>query len=462
MTAGRAWPSLRLRARVALGFGLLAMLTSLAMAGTLWLIAVHYVDGEREAAARAQATDNALLLETRLRNGVEPSNEVLAHLRYTRDTAALLVVGSRIYRNLSAAPLTIPADIADAAPSGHTTTTHRTIDRLPFLVVTRPLSTRHGTYVELVPLTDLRDTVRRTWWLLLAVAVGTSAIGATTGWLASRRMLRPVQDINRAAAAIAHGDLSARLAPQGDPDLDAIAETFNRTAADLEGRVLADARFAGDVSHELRTPLTTMLNSLALVQNRRHLLPAEVTEPLDLLAEDLQRFRQLVVDLLDISRVDEGRDTVVREPVVVGELVRHAADTAAERPVTRIRPSARGVVMNLDKRRMERVLTNLVQNARCHGGGCREVVVRLADGAVRISVRDEGPGVPEDLRDRVFERFARDPVSAARPTGSGLGLAIAERHVRLHGGRIWVQDAPGGGAEFTVELPLRESRRAPR
>ena len=316
--------------------------------------------------------------------------------------------------------------------------------------------------MELVPLTDLRDTVRRTWWLLLAVAIGTSAIGATTGWLASRRMLRPVQDINRAAAAIAHGDLSARLAPQGDPDLDAIAETFNRTAADLEGRVQADARFAGDVSHELRTPLTTMLNSLALVQNRRHLLPAQVTEPLDLLAEDLQRFRQLVVDLLDISRVDEGRDTVVREPVVVGELVRHAADTAAERPVTRIRPSARGVVMNLDKRRMERVLTNLVENARCHGGGCREVVVRLAEGAVRISVRDEGPGVPEDLRDRVFERFARDPVSAARPTGSGLGLAIAERHVRLHGGRIWVQDAPGGGAEFTVELPVREPRRAPR
>lgn len=457
-----ARPALRLRARVAVGFGVLAMLTSLVMAGTLWLVAVHYVDGEREAAARAQATDNALVLDNRLRNGVEPSNDVLAHLRYTRDTASLLVVGSRIFRNLAAAPLTIPADIAVGTPAGVTAVGHRTIDRLPFLVVSRRLTGGRGTYVELVPLTDLRDTVRRTWWLLLVVALGTSVVSASTGWLASRRMLRPVQDINRAAAAIAHGDLSARLAPRGDPDLDAIAETFNRTAADLEGRVQADARFAGDVSHELRTPLTTMLNSLALVQNRRHLLPDEVTEPLDLLAEDLQRFRQLVVDLLDISRVDEGGDTVRREPVVVGELVRHAADTAAERAVTQVRPSAEGIVMNLDKRRMERVLTNLVENARCHGGGCREVVVGVIDGAVRISVRDEGPGVPEDLRNRVFERFAREPGAPGSPTGSGLGLAIAERHVRLLGGRIWVQDAPGGGAEFTVDLPVREMRRKPR
>ena len=86
----------------------------------------------------------------------------------------------------------------------------------------------------------------------------------------------------------------------------------------------------------------------------------------------------------------------------------------------------------------------------------------VIDGAVRISVRDEGPGVPEDLRNRVFERFAREPGAPGSPTGSGLGLAIAERHVRLLGGRIWVQDAPGGGAEFTVDLPVREMRRKPR
>ncbi|MCB0905741.1 MAG: HAMP domain-containing histidine kinase [Nocardioidaceae bacterium] len=456
-------PTLRLRSRVAIGFALLAMATSLVMAGILWVLAVHYVDQQREESARAQATDNAMLLDVELGGGMLPDNEVLSELRHPPDTAALLVVGTRMYRNLAAASLTIPSDIAAGTPVGRTVTHQRTVDRLPFLVSSRRLTAHRGTYVELVPLTDLQDTVRRTWWLLVTAALITTVVGGSTGWLASRRMLRPVQDINRAAAAIAQGDLSARLAPQGDPDLDAIAETFNRTAANLEGRVQADARFAGDVSHELRTPLTTMLNSLAVVQNRRHLLPEEVTEPLDLLAEDLQRFRQLVVDLLDISRVDEGAESVVRESVVIGDLVRHAADSAAGRPVTKVRPSARGVTMNVDKRRMERVLTNLVENARCHGGGCREVVVRSVDGAIRISVRDQGPGVPPDLRDRVFERFARDAAAGGGSyTGSGLGLAIAERHVRLHGGRVWVQDAPGGGAEFTVELPVREKRTARR
>lgn len=446
---------LRLRSRIALGFAVLTLVTSLAMAGTVWLLAVRYVEQQRVDSERAQATDNAKLLDSQLKAGLTPGNDLLERLRYGPGTGAVLVSGTTLYRNVDAAALTLPADLTSGIPPGVTVLRRITVEGLPYDMAARRLSGHDRVYAELLPLADLRHTVTSTGWMLVAVALMTSCLGGATGWIASRLMLRPVHDINRAAAAIAHGDLSARLAPRGDPDLDALAESFNRTAADLEERVQADARFAGDVSHELRTPLTTMLNSLALVRNRSRLLPPDVAEPLDLLTEDLHRFRRLVVDLLEISRLDEGEDDSHREPVVVAELVRRAADAAAGRPVTRVAPGASHLVLQLDKRRMERVVTNLVENAARHGRRCSEVLVEAPHDVVRIAVRDDGPGVAADLRGRIFERFARAPAGPDQAPGAGLGLAIAERHVRLHGGRIWVQDAPGGGAEFVVELPRR-------
>jgi two-component system, OmpR family, sensor histidine kinase MtrB len=165
----------------------------------------------------------------------------------------------------------------------------------------------------------------------------------------------------------------------------------------------------------------------------------------------MYRFRRLVVDLLDISRADGGYEGA-RERVEVGDLVRRAADAAAGRPVTVVEPGARGVAMYADKRRLERVLTNLVENAETHGGGCREVRVCAEDHIVRVVVDDLGPGVPPDRRDRIFDRFARDGTSPG--TGVGLGLAIVARHVHWHGGEVRVGEAPGGGARFVVDLPL--------
>ena len=461
MTRGlRLHHRLRLRSRVALGFAVLTLVMSLTMAGTLWLIAARYEDHQRTESEKAQVTGNATLLQAELAAGERPANQLLDRLHYGPHTAAILVAGTTLYRNADAEALSLPTDLTKDVPRSGTTLQQVELDGRPFLMAARRLDEANRVYIELMPLSDLQATITRIWWLLVVVALVTSCVGGATGWVASRLMLRPVQDISKAAAAIAHGDLSARLAPRGDPDLDALAATFNRTAADLEGRVQADARFAGDVSHELRTPLTTMLNSLALVHHRRHLLPEDVREPLDLLTEDLQRFRQLVVDLLDISRADEGRDDLHREPVVLAELVRRAADAAAGRPVTQVLPAAEGIVMRLDKRRMERVLTNLVENASRHGGVCTEVLVEAPNGMVRIAVRDDGPGVPPEMRSRVFERFSRNPDGAGgagtgSSGGTGLGLAIVERHVRMHGGRVWVQGAPHGGAEFVVEIPRR-------
>jgi signal transduction histidine kinase len=197
-----------------------------------------------------------------------------------------------------------------------------------------------------------------------------------------------------------------------------------------------------------------MINSMALVQNRRDELPPAVLEPLDLLADDLARFRHLVVDLIEISRHDSGAAAHL-EQVDIADLVRRAADTAAGRPVTEVADSVVGTTMQADKRRLERVVTNLVENADQHGGGCSVVRVSRADDRVVVVVEDHGGGVPPDRRERIFERFARVGDSPDKDAGVGLGLAIVARHVRAHGGTIDVQDRPGGGARFVVSLPLR-------
>lgn len=447
---------LRLADRVALGFALMALVLSVVLAGAAWLLGSSYVNHQNEMSAVAQTVDNALLVRERVRSGANAGTALLDGLRYPPGAASLLVYKGRSYPSASGVQIELPEDLSLHVRHGAEEYRRVQLGGEPYLVVGVPLS-RHGdAFFEFYSLADLKRTLEILWVVLLVGAVGTSLLGLALGRMASHRMLRPLSEVTSAAAAIAHGDLSARLSTDADPDLADLAGSFNRTADALEHRVRADARFAGDVSHELRTPLTTMLNSLALLQNRRHELPPDVVEPLDLLSEDLQRFRKLVVDLLDISKSDGGGQDTDQEAVLLADLVRRAADTAAARPVTEVLPGAEGLVVQADKRRLERVLSNLVENAEVHGRGCAAVRVRAVPGAARVEVDDRGDGIPVALRERIFERFARDRADSG--TGVGLGLAIVARHVHWHAGEVWVEDADGGGARFVVQLPLAKER----
>ena len=279
----------------------------------------------------------------------------------------------------------------------------------------------------------------------------------------SRPTLRPLERLSAAAAAIAAGDLGARMDPRGDPALSPIASSFNRTAAALEERVRTDARFAADVSHELRSPLTAMIGALDLVEDGADRLPADGQAGLALLRSEVLRFERLVADLLEISRADAGSEELLLEevrPVALVEevLARRALGGLTGAPLE-LGDGAGDVVLRADKRRLERVLGNLLDNADRHGGGATAVVVTRGARTVCVSVDDAGPGVPEPERGRVFERFARGAGSVRTHTeGSGLGLALVARHVRALGGTVQVTDSPAGGARFTVELPAGEDR----
>ncbi|GIF01230.1 hypothetical protein Ari01nite_86940 [Paractinoplanes rishiriensis] len=235
------------------------------------------------------------------------------------------------------------------------------------------------------------------------------------------------------------------MAPGHGSELGTIADAFNRTVADLRRRVEADTRFAANVSHELRTPLTTIVNAAELLHARRDALTPLDREILDLLVEEVRRFRTTVIDLLEVST---GDGTTLRaEPIAVADLAR-VADRVAGRPVSVV-PAGAGVVTG-DRRRLERVVANLVDNAERHGGGVRRVSVEHRPGTVRLLIDDAGPGIPAERREEIFERFCR--LAPHRSAGSGLGLALVAEEVRRHDGRVWVEDGPCGGARFVVEL----------
>jgi two-component system sensor histidine kinase MtrB len=277
------------------------------------------------------------------------------------------------------------------------------------------------------------------------------------GRWASARALQPLDGVARAASEISAGRLDARLDDGGDADLAVIAGSFNRMAGALQRRIERDARFASDISHELRSPLTTLVGAVEVIQAHRQALPAQGRQALDLLGAEVARFERMVQDLLEISRFDAGTDSPVLDDVRAGELVCQALAATGRRGVpVEVAPDARDVGIRVDKRRLERVLANLADNADLHGGGLVRVGVERVGDAVQLLVEDQGPGVPVAHRERIFERFSRGPGTDGRAKGQGvgLGLALAAGHVELLGGRVWVQGRPGGGASFVVELPM--------
>ncbi|SEE88373.1 HAMP domain-containing sensor histidine kinase [Jiangella alba] len=461
-----AWrPRLRpgLRHRVVLWFGLLGFGLSLLLAVTVWVLLSRFLVTEQESTALTETSANATAIQRGLSASQSDIDGLLAGLPAAdgRTAAMLRWDGTWHVTPAGTSPDELPAALLATAEGGRPAQERVSVDGTTQLAVALPLSNPGDVYVELYSLSSLNRVLLILAISLVAGVVLATGLGLAVGRAAGRRALRPLDAVSRTAARLAAGDLRVRLDAGDDPDLVEPAASFNRTAEALQQRVEADTRFAADVSHELRTPLTTMLNSMQLLQARQADLPPALREPLELLAAELDRFRQLVVDLLEISRDSAADDPGARETVVLGDLVRHSADSAAGRPVTSVDPDVADALVLADKRRLSRVVANLVDNAELHGGGCLAVRVLAHDGRVRFEVDDAGPGVPEDRRTRVFDRFARDGVSGGRGgRGVGLGLAIVAQHVRWHGGAVTVLDRPGGGARFVVDLPVVRSSSA--
>jgi two-component system, OmpR family, sensor histidine kinase MtrB len=324
-----------------------------------------------------------------------------------------------------------------------------------------------GAYFEAFSLVEADSTLSSVRLSLVLAAVFTTGLGILLGIFSARRAVRPLGTAAQAASAIAGGRLDTRLETTDDPDLRILTESFNDMAEALQQRVERDARFASDVSHELRSPLMTLSASVEVMEARRDELPERSRAALDLLSSDVIRFQGLVEDLLEISRFDAGAIRLHMEELLAAEFVRHAV-AVSSLPDTPVRVSERAelALIRGDRRRLARVIANLIDNARAYGGGEPEVSITVLEPGdepmshILIAVEDHGPGVPEEERDLIFERFARGG-GAGRRTGSegaGLGLSLVDEHVRMHGGRVWVEDRLDGepGARFVIELMAAE------
>jgi len=279
---------------------------------------------------------------------------------------------------------------------------------------------------------------------LLAAALG--------GYLLAGAALAPVEAMRRQAILVTSESADRRLSlPFAQDEIRRLGETLNEMLGRLEAGLVRERRFVADASHELRTPLSLLQTELdlALRRPRSH---AELEAALRSASEETQRLSRLADDLLVLAQADEGRLGITSADVPLGDLIA----TVVQRFQPRAADSARTIELAVgvlptvvgDRLRLEQALGNLIDNALRHGGGTIRVEAARRDDRVELRVGDEGPGVPQSLLPRAFERFAR--ADAARPQGAGLGLAIVEAIIRAHGGTV-----AASGAVVTIALPAR-------
>jgi two-component system OmpR family sensor kinase len=292
---------------------------------------------------------------------------------------------------------------------------------------------------------------------LAGVGAAVLLIGALLTWRGAQRVIAPMHAVTRTAHQITETDLSRRIPVQGEDEVAELARTFNEMLDRLESAFATQRRFLDDAGHELRTPITIVRGHLELMGDD----PQERRETLALVMDELERMSRLVDDVLTLAKTEQP-DFLDYETVDVAALSREVyAKAAALAPRDwRLEQVGRGMIV-ADRQRLTQALVQLAQNAVQHTGDGDAIALSssVAAGRARFSVRDSGSGIAAGDRERIFERFGRG--AAARREGAGLGLAIVRAIAEAHGGRVDVDSRSGGGATFSVEVPVDPPRGAP-
>jgi len=319
---------------------------------------------------------------------------------------------------------------------------------------------------SLAPEQEILGFVQRTMALGGALLV---ALLLAVAWLVTRQTVAPVRSAARVAERLADGHLAERMEVRGQDEMATLARSFNEMAESLQDQIermeqlgAMQRTFVSDVSHELRTPMTTVRIAAEVLAAASSDFPPALRRSAELLMTQLDRFEDLLADLLEISRFDAGAAVLDAERRDVRDVVAAAVDTVtslAEHKGSWLRVDVpdRPTYVDLDPRRIERILRNLLVNAIEHAEGTDvEVTVGADEQAVAICVRDHGVGLTPEALEHVFDRFWRADSSRARTTGgTGLGLAISLEDARLHGGWLEAWGRPGLGANFRLTLPRR-------
>ncbi len=392
--------------------------------------------------------------------------------------AVLIVPGDGPRAATAAGPIDqIPNSLRDFVKAGQVSYQYATVHTDgfsgPALVIGSPTSssTSAVTNLELYlifPLNNEQSTIALVRGTMATGGVVLLGLLAAIALLVARQIVLPVRSASRIAERFAEGHLSERMPVRGEDDMARLAVSFNDMAESLQRQITQleefgnlQRRFTSDVSHELRTPLTTVRMAADLIHDHAEELDPALRRSTELMVNELDRFESLLNDLLEISRHDAGVAELAVEAVDLRSIVRSALDNVghlAEEASVDMMVDLPGdeIIAEVDPRRVERILRNLIANAIDHAER-KPVRIRMAADAdtVAVTVRDYGVGLRPGEEKLVFSRFWRaDPSRVRRSGGTGLGLAISIEDARLHQGRLEAWGEPGKGACFRLTLPL--------
>ncbi len=450
-----------MRAFQTTAFALGALVLSLILSISTYELVRNLAVRSEQATNLRQAYVSASLVNAGLRTSNPNIVNVLSGLEVPSGSTPILNTDNKWYSSsLQGGRSTIPRSLRDLVTSGAPGFQRFLLGRKVEMAVGIPLVATHSYYFELFDLSDTTHMLSLLTYSLLAASILTTVAGAAMGLWTSRKILAPIEQIALAAGEIASGDLDTHLWTD-DLDLFELASSFNSMVDALRSRVVKDARFASDVSHELKSPLTTIQNSLQIMEHRVAEMAPPARQAFEMLSEEIGRFDRLVQDLLELASSDYVDNKMSLEPLSPRELLVNCLNNQKDFSGTvDVDPALDELEILADKRGFERIVSNLVDNADKYARGLDRVRAEKHGNHLRLFFEDRGPGISDHDKVRIFDRFARGTGKDRRMAGrgTGLGLSIVQEHVRTLRGSVWVQDRPGGGCSFIIDIPIKGSQ----
>jgi two-component system OmpR family sensor kinase len=469
------WERISLRAKLtALSVGLIGLLLSVSSAGTVALLSTYLqqnTDTLLTTTANQLRNENPVGLERRVASGnlslpSLPSDYYIAILDADGNQYLGLVSstgGGRELPNFSS--LTRDKVVELGGIPFDAEVVERRGNERDWRIVALPLSRANGSVVVALPTSGNRQIIAEYGVIGARFGIFLLTLSGLSIWLTITSALRPLKEVERTSEAVQSGKFSSRLVER-DPKteigrlnraLNSMLDSIETAVRGRDKTLSQMRRFVSDASHELRTPLVTVrgyaeLYRMGAIRNKK-----DLNEAMQRIESEAIRMTGLVESLLTLTRMDEVGNLKLKQQDLSEIASAVVKDASVANPKVRfLAQSSTAAKANIDGDRIKQVLTNLVNNAGRFAPEGSEVLVSVssAKGTHRLEVVDHGEGIPEMLRDKVFDRFYRADTSRNRETGgSGLGLAIAQSIVEGHGGKIWIEETPGGGATFVIELP---------
>ena len=445
-------------------FGLAAMAAAIALSVVTYASTRSYLLGQRSEVAQRQAFNNAQLMRNIVETDTANIADLVTQIRTEQGGYAVVQLDERPGRAslfYAQEPLrftqsNLPPELVERTLKDKTSRQRFQFENKPYEAIGVAVPSIGLHYFEAFPVTDVQNTLRTIQITLLIGVVLITLAAGVLGLTMRRTVLQPLTRVAFAANQIATGGLDTRLVQEDDSDLDRLVVSFNEMADAVQQRIEREQRFASDVSHELRSPVTALSAAADVLVSRKAEFSERNQQAIDIMQKQIERFDRTVLDLLELSRLDAQVANHETEDVQLNDLISRimhrygygdipfVSSVQASDGETRADDETR-----LDRRRIERILVNLLENARDHANGATRVTLSSDGNTFTLAVHDAGPGVLVTERNQVFDRFARGTASR-NSKGSGLGLAIVKEHARALHGSAHVEESSEGGSSFVI------------